>query len=258
MALARLADLAHRRRGLVILAWLAVLAAALVVLPRVAGDYSADYATPGSQSKAASALVAERFPGRSTDTVDVVWQAPGGVRDAAIEARVRAFIARASTLEGVGEAQPTQVSRDGTIAITRLLLDRPAWDVPDATGKRLIDMAGAAGGNGLRIELGGGIIQSAEGGASPELVGLIAAALVLLLAFGSLVAVGLPLVVALVSLGISASLIGVAALAVDVPAWSPAVAGLIGIGVGIDYALLVLTRFRAALQAGAGVREANV
>jgi putative drug exporter of the RND superfamily len=256
--LARLALLSHRRRGLMVLAWLAVLAAAVVLLPRIAGDYTADYATPGSESKAAADLVAQRFPGRSTDTIDVVWEAPAGVSDPAIQTRMRSFLARASALEGVGVAEPARVSPDGTIGIARLELDRPAWDVPNRTGTRLIDMAEAASGNGLRIELGGGPIKGAEGGASPEMVGLIAAALVLLLAFGSIIAVGLPLVVALVGLGISIALIGVAALAVDVPDWSPAVAGLIGIGVGIDYALLVLTRFRGALHAGAEVRDAIV
>jgi RND superfamily putative drug exporter len=258
MFLPRLAAFAYRRRGLVVLAWLAALAAAIVLVPRVAGDYSAEYATPGSESKAVQELIAERFPGRSGDALDVVWQAPAGVADPAIEARMDRFLERAATVEGIAAADPPRVSPDGTIAVARLELEVPGWDVPTGTGSRLIDMAEAASGDGLRIELGGPAIQDAEGGASPEMVGLIAAALVLLLAFGSIVAVGLPLMVALVGLGISASLIGVAALAVDVPEWSPAVAALIGIGVGIDYALLVLTRFRSALRGGAEPRAAIV
>src|SRR5262249_17124538 len=99
-------------------------------------------------------------------------------------------------------------------------------------------------------------IRNAEGGGSPEGVGLLAAAIVLLIAFGSVVAAGLPLAVALFGLGISASLIGVLAAVMDVPDFAPAVAGLLGIGVGIDYALLVLTRFRAALNGGTEVGPA--
>jgi putative drug exporter of the RND superfamily len=119
-------------------------------------------------------------------------------------------------------------------------------------------MADEANGDAVRIELGGGVIRNAQGGTSPEFAGLIAAAVVLLVTFGSIVAAGLPLLTALFGLGISIGLIGLLALAVDVPEWAPAVAGLMGIGVGIDYSLLILTRFRAALAAGHARREAII
>jgi putative drug exporter of the RND superfamily len=164
------------------------------------------------------------------------------------------FVERAERLEGVGTADPPQVSRDGTIAVARLQLDRPSWDVPDETSTDLIAMAERADERDLRVELGG----VDEEGAPPELIALLAAALILLFAFGSVVAAGLPLLTALFGLGISASLIGVVAAVLDVPNWAPAVAGLLGIGVGIDYALLILSRFRTALAAGADRRAATV
>ena len=99
--------------------------------------------------------------------------------------------------------------------------------------------------------------EAGEGGGAPESFGLMAAALILLLAFGSIVAAGLPLAVALFGLGLSGSLIGVLAAVVDVPEFAPAVAALIGIGVGVDYALLILTRFRSALD-DKDVREAVI
>ena len=99
-----------------------------------------------------------------------------------------------------------------------------------------------------RIALGGPPVQGVGEGGAPESFGLLAAALILLLAFGSIVAAGLPLAVALFGLGLSGSLIGVLAAVVDVPDFAPAVAALIGIGVGVDYALLILTRFRTALD----------
>jgi RND superfamily putative drug exporter len=248
--LARLANLAYRRRGWMVLAWIAALVAVVALAPRFAGESEVDFATPGSESEAASALVADRFPGRTGDTIDVVWQARSGVRSDAIEPRMNRFLEQAAQLEGIGEAEPPRVSRDGIIAIARLQLDRRAWNVPVETAEELIDMADAASGDGLRIELGGGPIQDAEGGASPEVAGLIAAAVILLVAFGSVVAAGLPLLTAVFGLGISAPLIGIVAVFMDVPDFAPAVAGLIAIGVGIDYALLVLTRFRAALADG--------
>ena len=254
--LAWLADLAFRRRGRVTLAWLALLAGLLAAGPQLAGKFDADYSTPGSESKAAAELLAERFEGNSGDTIDVVWQAPSGVRDPAVGPRVERFLAEASRLEGVGDPGPTETSADGTIAVAPLQLDRPSWDVPSATSDELVALAEEAGGSGLRIELGGGTID--EDGAPPELMAMIAAAAILLIAFGSVVAAGLPLGTALFGLGISATLIGAVAAIIEVPDWAPAVASLLGIGVGIDYALLILTRFRTALEAGADVRAAVV
>ena len=112
---------------------------------------------------------------------------------------------------------------------------------------------------GLEIKLGGEPIYTAQGSTSPEGFGFLGAAIVLLIAFGSLVAVGLPLVVALVGLGISSGgLIALLANVIDVPSWTTAVSGLIGIGVGIDYALLVLTRFRTAMLEGKNRHDAVV
>jgi putative drug exporter of the RND superfamily len=252
--LARLADLAVRRRGSMVLAWVAVLAAVLAIAPSLAGEFKEDYSTPGSESKEAAALLAERFGGSSGDTIDVVWQDPAGVRDPSVTERMDRFLERAERLDGVGAADRPEVSRDGTIAVSRLQLDRPSWDVPDETNTTLIDMAEAADERGLQVELGG----VDEEGAPPEMIALLAAALILLVAFGSVVAAGLPLLTALFGLGISASLIGVVAAVLDVPNWAPAVAGLLGIGVGIDYALLILTRFRTALAEGAERRAATV
>jgi RND superfamily putative drug exporter len=255
--LARLADLACRRRWLVLLAWVALLPAAIVLGARFGGEFAADYSTPGSESKAAAGLIAARFPGSTGDTVDVVWQARN-VRAPAVAAKIDRFLAGASRLEGVGEPGRAQVSGDGTIAVARIDLERRVWDVPTETGERLIEMAEEASGDDVRIELGGGVIRNAQGGTSPEFAGLLAAALVLLVTFGSIVAAGLPLLSALFGLGISIGLIGLLALIVDVPEWAPAVAGLMGIGVGIDYSLLILTRFRAALAAGRERRDAIV
>jgi RND superfamily putative drug exporter len=256
--LGRLGALVYRRRGRTVLAWVAALVAAIVLSPLIAGSFGADFATKGSESERAAAVLKERFPGRSGDTVTVAWKAPQGAASPAVRARVDRFLRRAERLKGIGDGAAPRVSRDGTIASTTLELDRRAWDVPDATGRKLIDLAKTSSGDGLTIALGGGIVRMAEGGSGPEGISLLAAAAVLLIAFGSIVAAGLPLAVALFGLGISASLITVLAAVVEVPDFAPAVAGLLGIGVGIDYALLVLTRFRAALGAGADVEHAIV
>ena len=260
--LARLGELTYRRRRLVLVAWVLGMVIAVAASSKLAGDWSANYETPGSESEAALNRLDERFPERRPYGVDVVWQA----RHAAspeIRARVDEFLASAQRLEGMTRGTTTEtanVSPDGTIGLARIpLAARSAEDVPVETGERIIELARAADGNGLRIELGGFLIGNAEASeVSSEMVGLMVAAVVLLLTFGSLIAAGMPIATALFGLGISSALGGILAAAIDVPDWAPAVAAMIGIGVGIDYALLIVTRFRAALERGLDARDATV
>ncbi len=255
--LARLADTAFRRRRLVLLAWVVGLVAAFAASATLAGEFSADYATPGSESQRAGELLGDRFPGRSSETVDVVWRAPAGVES--VKDRTDSLVTAATKLDGIGEAAPAEVSRDGTIAVTRLSLTEKPDSVPHTTGTSLISLAEGASRDGLRVEMGGQVIASAqESELSSEAVGLTIAALVLVLTFGTLVAAGLPIATALFGLGISSAGVGLLAAVMDVPDWSTAVASMIGLGVGIDYALLIVTRHRAALAAGREPREAVV
>jgi putative drug exporter of the RND superfamily len=231
-------------------AWLVALVAAIALGPRIAGEFTADYSAPGSDSQAARELVQERFGGFSAETVDVVWESPRGAGSPEVKPEVDRFVDRAQRLEGIEGTTPAEYSRDGTTGIIRLELDRAGSEVPIETGEKLIERADEVNADGLTIGLGGQPIEQAEGGPGPETTGVLAAMAVLLIVFGSLIAAGLPLAVALFGLGISTPLIGVLAGIATVPEWATAVAGLIGVGVGIDYALLVLTRFRAALDRG--------
>jgi RND superfamily putative drug exporter len=257
--LARLADLAFRRRRAVVAVWVAGLIAAFGAAG-FAGDWSADYSTPGSESRAAAELLQERFPERNPETVDVVWQARDGAGSTAVEQRIDRLVADAGALEGIGRgasAAQADISRDGSIGVLRIPLTELPGAVPRASGERLIELAEQASGAGLRIELGGQLIANAqEGEISSEMVGFAIAALVLLLTFGSVVAAGLPMATALFGLGISSALIGLLAAVLDVPDWAPALASMLGIGVGIDYALLIVTRYRNSLAAGRQPRAA--
>ncbi len=257
--LAKLADLAYRRRGRMVLAWIAAAVVIIGVGSSLAGEYNADYNTPGSESKAASDLTEERFGGYSGQEIYVVWKDEDGARSPAARENVDAFLAEATQIEHVERQTPIRVSDDGTIAATTLPLTVPGWDVPKEDGEKLIAAAERNSVDGLEIKLGGDPIYQAQEAASPEGIGFLGAAIVLLIAFGSVVAAGLPLVIALVGLGISSGgLIVLLANVVDVPDWTTAVSGLIGIGVGIDYALLVLTRFRAAMNDGKDRHDAVV
>jgi putative drug exporter of the RND superfamily len=257
--LARLADIAYRRRGRVVVAWVIATIVIIGVGSALAGEYSADYNTPGSESKAASDLTEERFDGYSGQEIYVVWEHPDGADSPAAKEGVEAFLAEAEQVDNISEHAQIRISEDGTIGATTLPMTAPGWDVPKEDGEKLIDAAESNSGDGLEIKLGGDPIYAAQEASSPEGIGFLGAAIVLLIAFGSVVAAGLPLIIALVGLGItSGGLIVLLANFVDVPDWTTAVSGLIGIGVGIDYSLLVLTRFRTALSDGKNRHDAVV
>ena len=260
--LGRLGDLAYRRRRLVVAGWILTLVLAFGASSKLAGEWSADYETPGSDSKAAAEVLDDRFQERRPYSVDFVWKAPD-VRQADVTRRIDGVLTEAQRLEGIGDgvdARDAQVSRDGSVALVRVpLATRRSDDVPVETGGRVIELVDEASGNGLRVEAGGLVVGNAQQGeVSSEGVGLLFAALVLVLTFGSLVSAGMPLATALFGLGISSALGGILAAVIDVPDWAPSVAAMIGIGVGIDYALLIVTRFRAALARGLEPREATV
>ena len=257
--LARLADIAYRRRGRMVLAWIVATVVIIGVGSSLAGEYEADYNTPGSESKAASDITESRFGGYSGQEIYVVWKDEAGARSAGAKERLDAFFADAQKVDHVEAPTPIRVSEDGAIGSTTLPLTVPGWEVPREDGEKLIKAAEANDGDGLQIKLGGDPIYAAQSQSSPEGLGFLGAAIVLLIAFGSVVAAGLPLVIALVGLGISSGgLIVLLANVIDVPDWTTAVSGLIGIGVGVDYALLVLTRFRAALGEGKDRHDAIV
>ena len=257
--LTRLADIAYRRRGRVVLAWIAATVLIIGVGSALAGEFEADYDTPGSESKAASDITEQRFGGYSGQEINVVWKDPAGARSANAERRINAFFADAERVEHIAPHTPIRVSEDETIGSTTLPLTVPGWEVTKEDGEKLIAAAEANDGAGLQIKLGGDPIYAAQSQSSPEGLGFLGAAIVLLIAFGSVVAAGLPLIIALVGLGISSGgLIVLLANVIDVPDWTTAVSGLIGIGVGIDYSLLVLTRFRSAMRDGKDRHDAVV
>ena len=258
--LTRLADIAYRRRGRMVLGW--ILAAILIigVGSALKGEFNADYNTPNSESKAASDITEQRFGGYSGQEIYVVAKDPAGfASEAAAAQRLQPFFTEAEKVNHIEAHTPIRLSQNRQIASTTLPMNVPGWDVTKDQGEQLIDAAEGNDGGGLEIKLGGDPIYAAQSQSSPEGLGFLGAAFVLLIAFGSLVAAGLPLAIALIGLGISSGgLIPLLANLIDVPDWTTAVSGLIGIGVGIDYALLVLTRFRSALREGKDTHDAIV
>ena len=150
----------------------------------------------------------------------------GGRAVAGGQAAPRRLFRRHEQVDHISAHTPIRVSDDGTIATTTLPLTVPGWEVEKEQGEQLIAAADDNSGDGLEIKLGGDPIYQAQGSSSPEGLGFLGAAIVLLIAFGSIVAAGLPLAIALVGLGISSGgLIVLLANVVDVPDWTTAVSG---------------------------------
>ena len=261
--LGRLARITFRRRGRTVLAWLGVLVVAVLLSMSLGGDFTADYSAPGSDSKEAQTLLEDRFPSQAGDTVDVVVRADGGV--AGQEEAVQDLLAELGSVAHVVAVSdpfqdPAGISQDGTtlVAHVRLDVENPV-DMPIADSEQMLEIADAASTDGFQVGLGGqSIVQAEQGEIGSEGIGLAAAAIILLITFGSVVAAGLPIMVAVAGLAVSSTLTTVVISFVDAPDWSTSLATMMGIGIGIDYTLLMVTRFREWRAAGLDPEAATV
>ncbi|MEU6659737.1 MMPL family transporter [Streptomyces sp. NPDC046821] len=267
--MAALARWCARHRLVVVLLWLLALGGTSAAAAVAGSAYSNDYEAPGTESGRATQLLNAGFPGLGGDSDTVVWHTDGSmVRAADVKQRMTQTLGKIEHLPGVAAvASPydaqgaAQISSDGRTAYATVTFDHQSSDIPKADAKRFVDTAKAAergGPDGLRVELGGSAVALTEssGGHLSEIVGVVVAAVVLLLAFGSLAASALPIATALVSVGTAASGIVLLGHVMTVADFAPMLGMLVGLGVGIDYALFIVTRHRRGLKQGLSVDEA--
>ncbi len=257
-----LARWCFRKKFVVLAIWVVALVAIGGLSASAGSGYTDSFSLPGTESTTALNLLTENFNTESTDTNQVVFAADD-VTDPAIKARIEKTletIAKGPHVERVDSpfaegAAARQIAKDKTVAFANVHMDgeQAIADVPKTAYDKLIATAEAARGDGLDVELGGAGIQQATqqpGGGPSEFIGFIAAAVVLAIAFGSLWATLLPLFTAVLALGCGLSLTGLLAHVIDIATFAPTLATLIGLGVGIDYSLFVVTRHRNAIIAG--------
>ncbi|HKA95522.1 MAG TPA: MMPL family transporter, partial [Streptosporangiaceae bacterium] len=251
----------YRHRWLTLLAWLAG-AACLITLWTAFGAPAQDNY---SGSDPGQALLDQHFHRQSGDTLTLAIKSAAPVTSPAVRARVTGALApfaRAPHVTSVASPYhaPGQISRDGHIAFATIQFGVPSTGISNGEALALTRDARAASGQGVTFSLGGDVVDMAETPYSGpgEGIGVIAAAAVLLIAFGSLLAMGLPIVTALLGIGGGLSVIALLGHVVPAPSFSPIIAAMIGLGVGVDYALFIVTRFREALRGGAAPEEAAV
>jgi RND superfamily putative drug exporter len=240
----------------VIIGWVAVLALVAGLGAANPATYSNDIDLPGAQSHDAAVLLESRFPAQAGDVDQIVLHSPDSkLTEPATAQRIERMLGEVKGLPHVtGVTNPFsaeskgQISKDGKIAFATVTFDESAREIPKPAIQRMMDTARSVEGDGLQVEMGGQAIQVMEQttpGAA-ELIGLAAAMLILLLTFGSVVAMGLPILTALFGLGVGLSLLGLLSHTIDTADFAPQLATMIGLGVGIDYALFIVSRFRDA------------
>jgi RND superfamily putative drug exporter len=259
----RLASWSQRRRWWAVIMWVIVLAAIAAAARAVGSDYHNDYALPGTQSQQALETLSAHAPGQAGDVVQIVMADPGGVQAPDTRERVTAMLAEVAELPQVASvhgpySDPAAISGDGTIGYATVALDGQAEQVPAPDVRRIMDTAQDAAGGGLQVELGGDAIRAAEQtpGGTAEGAGLLAALVILVLLFGSVLAASLPIVIAVFAVGSAVGLVVLASQVAIVADFTVPLMILVGLGVGIDYALLLFSRYRGELIRGADRQQA--
>ena len=267
--LQRLARFCYRRRWVVLIAWLLAVVLVGVVAKTAGGKDATNFTLPGTESQQAFDLLKAHFPARSGDTADIVFAADGpqGVRAPDIQARMEAAFAaaKASTPHVTAVSNPygaqgaRQISADGRVAFAELQLDTRVNNLPKGTASSIRNAVEKAArpGDGLEVQFGGNLFSTRTPPGGTEAVGILAAMIVLLVAFGSLLAMALPIFIAIISIVIGLGLIAVLANGLEVVSFTGLIAAMIGIGVGIDYSLFIVTRFRQGLHDGLAPEDAT-
>ena len=259
--LGRVGSACYRHRWLTVLVWIAGVASLITLWTRFGAAAQNDF----TGSDPGQTLLNQHFARQSGDTLTLAIRSDATITSPAVQARVTGALApfrQAPHVTGVADPYdtPGHLSADGHIAYATIQFDVPGASIPNSEATALMHDATVASGNGMTFSLGGDVVDLAEtpyGGASNG-IGVGAAAIVLLIAFGSLLAMGLPIATALMGIGSGLSLIALLGHVFPAPSFSPIVAAMIGLGVGVDYALFVVTRFRSELHEGTQPGDAVV
>lgn len=268
--MSRLAHWCFLHRRAVVAGWLLVLVLTVALSQSFGSRYNESASLPGTDAQAAVTLLTENFPKASGEGDQVVIEATGGatVRSDSVRNPVTTMLTKVAAIRGIASVVSPyskqgagQISKDGTIAFAAVNWKMRAADVTTSDARTLIDTAKAAEGPNVRISLGGQSI-TAEESSGPGLsvaVGAIAALVILLIVFGgALFASLMPLVTAAIALFVGTSLISLVSHVMDTPSVSSDLAVLIGLGVGIDYGLFIISRHRSAVKSGLSYEEATV
>ncbi|MET8974857.1 MMPL family transporter [Streptomyces sp. NPDC004539] len=261
----RIAVFANRHRWTALILWLVVLVGVWAGASQAGDRYRDDYSLPGTETQNALEILKEHGAGNAWNTVDIVLHDPKGLKNSGTESAVAGMLAKVKTLPGVVQVsspydEQSAVSADGTVAYATVELNQASENVPASQSQKILDTAREIQQkDGLQVELGGEAARKLgkNQGSGAEGAGIFAALLILLLMFGTVVAASLPIITAVFAVGATLGIIVLASHAFTIASYSPYVMSLVGLGVGIDYALLIFARYRAELVKDVAPDEAE-
>jgi RND superfamily putative drug exporter len=265
---ARIAAWTIRHRRITLIAWAVAVIVVSIGARAIGTRQATNVALPGTDSQRARDLLQREFPSQAGDSDQIVFRSETGRVDTpALRARIQPMLRRVAEAPHVSDvvspfnpAGSDAISKDGRIAFATVNFDERANDLPKSAIDRVISIAQGARSDRLRVELGGQAIEEAQ---QPSFgfttaIGIMAAIVVLLISFGSLVAMGMPIATALLGLGTGVGLIAFGSQVLDMPDFATELAVMIGLGVGIDYSLFIVTRFRENYREGGDIGPAVI
>jgi RND superfamily putative drug exporter len=258
-----------RHRFIVVGLWVAALILVSALATTLGTKYNDSFSLPGTDSSKALSLLKSGSLHAQSGDVDtiVIHRSDGPVTDPTVQAQVSAMLAKVAGLPAVGSvrspytAEDTgQISADQKTAFASVTFTKLGQDLTVAEIQPVVDVGKTVRSATLQVEFGGNSIERLDGSpvSSSEAIGLVAAAIVLFIAFGSLFSMAIPLVSAIFALGTAIETIGLMSRVITIGSVAPTIAALVGLGVGIDYALFIVTRFRSGLRAGLPPERAAV
>ena len=260
-----------RHRRMVVLLWLLVLVVAIFTVEAVGTDYSNNFQFPHTQSFDAINLLKSVAPSHSGDTEQVVFGTSGDARltDPDVGQRINTMVGKINALPNVTAVTtpyqdgafvpPTQINANQTVGFFQVNFDKQTNNISNSEAKTFVNTVTKTSGDGLTVAVTGPLAENANNQSfSSTGLGVLLALIVLLLVFGSFYAAILPILSALFALGTAVGVIGIVSHAVGMPSIAPELTLLIGLGVGVDYALFIVTRHRQGLVAGRDIESSIV
>ena len=259
-----LADLAHKRRWIVVAVWLFAMVGIGGAAQSAGTAFSSSFELPDTESSRVQEILSQQFPAQRGDSTQVVIESQGQLTSAENQATIERMLAKVASspivesIDSPFDPRFAALSKDQRIGFATVHFNDSAQELPKEEINKVVDIAKSFENSDLKINLSGAVIKLANSAPSvktSEMVAVLAAFLVLLYTFGSLVATMVPIIVAVFALAVGSAMVGLASNSIMMADFAPILASLVGLGVGIDYALFIVTRFRRAIHEGKTVHE---
>ena len=257
---------AFRKKYFVIGFWLIALFGITAIAQSVGSSFSDSFSLPGTDSTKALSLLGKAFPRQSGDTETIVFHVKTGtVNDPAVKSAMESAFSKVAAIHSVGVVKSPydpmnalQISKDQQTAYAPVVFSVSARLIKNSDVQSLVDIGKAASTSNLEVEFGGQAVAqlNAPKGSPGELIGIFAAGIILFISFGSFFAMLLPLGVALLALGTATGIVTLLTHAIGIASFAPILGSLIGLGVGVDYALFIVSRYRREIARGVDPEEA--